>query len=110
MSMGLAFTPNAVGTVVETLAGATSETTPLVFAGGAAGGQVVVTSPAANAIAFIEFGGPGVVAVAGPGTSPCSMPILPGTAQAFTIGPAVTHVATIGTSGNVFYFTSGQGR
>ena len=51
---------------------------------------VMVSSPAANAVAFIEFGTSAVAAVSTTGT-----PILPGTARVFSVPGNATHVAAI---------------
>jgi hypothetical protein len=66
--------------------------------------QVMVTSLAANAIAFVAFGSSSVAAVAATDT-----PILPGSVQVFSI-PAVTgmYAAAIGSAGTL-YFTSIEG-
>jgi streptogramin lyase len=67
--------------------------------------QVMVTSLAANAIAFVAFGSTSaVVAVAATDT-----PILPGSVQVFSI-PAVAgmYAAAIGSAGTL-YFTSLEG-
>jgi streptogramin lyase len=66
--------------------------------------QVMVTSLAANAIAFVAFGNSSVAAVAATDT-----PILPGSVQVFSI-PAVTgmYAAAIGSAGTL-YFTSLEG-
>lgn len=66
--------------------------------------QVMVTSIAGNAVAFIEFGTSAAAAAVATGC-----PILPGTANMFTVGPATTHIATIGTAGNTLYVTCGDG-
>jgi hypothetical protein len=65
--------------------------------------QVMVTSAAANSIAFIAFGTSAVTAAV------TDTPILPGTVQVFTIPHSVTHVAAIGTASTTLYFTSGEG-
>ena len=68
------------------------------------GDQIIVTSPAANAIAFIAFGTSSTTVVI-PTTSANGIPILPSTAQTFTVPQGNTHVAVIGTSGSTLYFT-----
>lgn len=94
------FTPASAGTASRTVSGSTARVA-LVF--GARPQTVMVTSPTANAIAFIEFGDSTVVAVAATGT-----PIMPGTVMVFTVGDQVTHMAAIGSSGTL-YVTSGHG-
>jgi hypothetical protein len=63
----------------------------------------MVTSLAANAIAFIEFGDSSVTAALATGT-----PILPGTIMTFSIAASVTTMAAIGTAGTL-YVTCGHG-
>lgn len=67
--------------------------------------QVMVTSAAANSIAFIKFGTSAVTAAV------TDTPILPGTVQVFTVpnDGTVTHVAAIGTASTTLYFTVGEG-
>lgn len=96
----LPFTPASAGTVSRTVTG-TSASVALAFPSSQ---QVMVTSPAGNTIAFIEFGTSGVAAVAATGT-----PIQPGSIMVFTVSASTTHVAAIGTSGTTLYFTSGMG-
>lgn len=96
----LPFTPDSAGTVSRTVSG-TSASVAL-FKGGTSQ-QIMVNSPAGNAIAFIEFGDSTVASVAATGT-----PILPGVVMVFTVGQTVTHVAAIGSAGTL-YFTSGGG-
>ena len=67
------------------------------------GYQVMVTSPAGNAIAFIKFGASTVEAAV------TDTPILPGTVQVFPVPASTLYVAAIGTSGTTLYFTSGDG-
>jgi hypothetical protein len=71
--------------------------------------QVMITSPSGNAIAFINFGIAGVTVVIPTGTKQSAIPILPGTAQTFTVTPPFTNIATIGTAGNTLYITCGDG-
>ncbi len=97
----LPFTPDSAGTVSRSVTGTTARVA--LFKPGTSQ-QIMVSSPAGNAIAFIEFGDATVVAVAATGT-----PILPGAIYTFTVGDAVTNVAAIGTSGTTLYFTSGGG-
>lgn len=75
------------------------------------GNQVMISSLAGNAIAFINFGTSASVTVVIPtGTKQKATPILPGTVQCFTIDPgATTHIATIGTAANTLYITCGDG-
>lgn len=65
---------------------------------------VLVTSPTANAIAFIEFGASDAAAVAA-----TALPILPGTVMTLSIAPSVTHMAAIGSAGTL-YVTCGHGQ
>ncbi len=67
--------------------------------------QLMVTSAATNAIAFINVGTSNAVTAAVTDT-----PILPGTVQVFTIPFDATHVAAIGTTGTTLYFTVGEGQ
>lgn len=94
------FTPASAGTVSRTVSGSTAA---VALFKGSVNQTVMVTSPAANAIAFIEFGDSTVVSVAATGT-----PVLPGAIMVFTVGPNVTHMAAIGSSGTL-YVTSGHG-
>lgn len=73
------------------------------------GDQIMVTSPAANAIAFIAFGISTLTVVIPTGTNRNGVPILPGTVNVFTVPPAATHIATIGTVANTLYVTGGDG-
>ena len=91
------FTPGA--TVSRTVSGASAN----VALNNAGAMQVMVTSLAANEIAFIK---PGTSAITAALTD---TPILPGTVQVFTVPPGTTHMAAIGTSGTL-YFTSGDGQ
>ncbi len=72
------------------------------------GDQIIVTSPVANAIAFIAFGIASTTVVI-PTTTTNGCPILPGTAQTFTVPPGNTHVAVIGSVSSTLYFTVGDG-
>ncbi len=89
------------GTVSRTVSG-TSAAVALAKTGNPQ--TILVTSPTANAIAFIEFGDSTVAAVAATGT-----PILPGTVMTFTVGAAVTHMGAIGSAGTL-YATCGHGQ
>ncbi len=91
------FTP--AGTVSRTVTG----TTARVALAKSGLNQVMVTSLAGNAIAFINFGSVTVEAAV------TDTPILPGTVQMFTIPQDTTNVAAIGTAGTTLYFTSGEG-
>lgn len=97
----LPITPNSAGTVNLSVTGSTARV-PLSIVSQSQ--QVMVTSPAANNIAFIEFGSSTVVAVAATGT-----PILPGAIMVFTVGQTVTNVAAIGSATTTLYFTCGAG-
>lgn len=72
------------------------------------GSQIVVTSPSANAIAFVAFGASTTVVVV-PTTEANGYPILPGTVQTLTVAPGATHVACIGSVSSTLYFTRGEG-
>lgn len=74
------------------------------------GDQVMITSIAANAIVYINFGDSTVTAVAPTGTASASFPVLPGTTPIFTIPIGATHIATIGTSPNPLVVTRGDGQ
>ncbi len=73
------------------------------------GDQVLISSIAANAIAFVNFGDSTVTVVIPTGTQQAGTPILPGTVQTFTIPNGATHIATIGTTSNILYVTRGDG-
>lgn len=96
------FTP--AGTVSRTVTGSTANvalskgTTP-----GPTPNQIMVTSPSGGTLAFIKFGDSTVTAAV------TDTPILPGAIMIFSIPPATTYVAAIGTSGTTLYFTSGEG-
>jgi hypothetical protein len=68
-----------------------------------AGDNLMITSPAGGAVAFFKTGNSTVVASVASDT-----PILPDTAQMFTIPPDHTHVAAIGVA--TLYFTVGDGQ
>lgn len=99
------FTPATVGTKAITVA-ATTANVQLPYPG--VDQQVMVTSIAANAIAFIAFGNSAVAATVPTGTAG-STPVLPGRPSVFSVGPDVTHIATIGTAANTLYVTCGAG-
>ena len=92
------FTP--AGTVSRTVSGSTAS---VALAKGSRAGTVLISSLAANAVAFIEFGNSDVTA-----SLTTSTPILPGTQRVFTVGNNVTHMAAIGTAGTL-YATVGAG-
>ncbi len=94
------FTPMTAGTVSRTVSGSTAA---VALAKTGNPQTVMVQSPAANAIAFIEFGDSTVTAAAATGT-----PILPGAIMVFTVAAAVTHMAAIGSAGTL-YVTVGHG-
>lgn len=94
------FSPVTTGTVSRTVSG-TSARVALAKTGSPQ--TVMVSSPAGNAIAFIEFGDSTVASVAATG-----MPILPGAIMIFTVAASVTDVAAIGSAGTL-YFTCGHG-
>ncbi len=73
------------------------------------GNQIMVSSLAANAIAYVNFGASTVTVVIPTGTKQKAVPILPGTVQMFTVGDAITHIATIGTAANSLIVTCGDG-
>ncbi len=93
-------TPMSAGTVSRTVSGATAS---VALAKTGQNQSVMVTSPATNALAFIEFGDSTVTSVIATGT-----PILPGAIMTFSVASSVTHAAAIGTAGTL-YFTCGQG-
>ena len=71
--------------------------------------QVMVSSLAANAVAFIAFGISTDTVVIPTGTASNGTPILPGTVQIFTVPPTATHILSIGTAANTLYVTEGDG-
>lgn len=73
------------------------------------GDQVIISSLAANAIAFIAFGSAAAVVVIPTGTPANGLPVLPNSARYYTIPPGATHIATIGTVANTLYVTVGDG-
>ena len=73
------------------------------------GDQVMVSSLAANAVAFIAFGDSTVTVAAPTGTQSSGIPILPGTQKVFTVPPYATYIASIGTANDTLYVTSGDG-
>ncbi len=95
------FTAMTAGTVSRTVSGSTAA---VALAKTGVPQTVLVISPTANAIAFIEFGDSTVVSVAATG-----LPILPGTVMALTVAPSVTHMAAIGSAGTL-YVTCGHGQ
>lgn len=98
MNRNLSFTP--AGTVSRTVSGTTAN---VALAKGSRAQTIMVSSLAANAIAFVKFGSSTVEAVAANDT-----PILPGLVYFFTVGNDVTHMAAIGSAGTL-YVTSGNG-
>ena len=95
------FTPDVAGTVAAP-AVTTTTTFALPFTGEQ---QVMVSALAANTtVAFIRFGISTVTA-----TTAVDTPILPGTVQMFSVGPATTHVAVVSASAATLYFTCGHG-
>lgn len=96
------FTPS--NTIVITVAA----TTATVALPTPTGDQVMVSSLAANAIAYVNFGDSTVTVVVPTGTKQKATPILPGTVQVFTVSGA-THIATIGTVANSLLITCGDG-
>lgn len=97
--MLLPFTPGATVTVAVTVASAaTAMSKP-------DSRQVMITSAATSALAFIAFGDSTVAA-----TVAASCPILAGTAQVFTVPAGATHIAAItGATTATLYVTSGDG-
>lgn len=71
--------------------------------------QVMVSSLAANAIAYVAFGTDPTVVIP-TGTAANGVPILPGTQRIFTIPSGTVKVATIGTVANTLIFTRGDGQ
>lgn len=99
----LAFSPRDASTKtlsVTTTSAATS------IASAPAPATYLVQAPATNAVpVFIEKGGSAVAAAVATG-----LPILPGQAQAFTVGPGDTHIAAIVSTGTAtLYVTPGEG-
>ncbi len=104
MSVSVApLTPaNTITVTVSATSAAVALPTPV-------GNQIVVTSLAANAIAFIALGISTTTVVIPTGTKQNGFPILPGTANVFTVGDYTTHIATIGTAANTLYISCGDG-
>lgn len=73
------------------------------------GDQIMISSLAGNAIAYIAFGISTVAVVAPTSTAQNGVPILPGTVQTFTVPGNATHIASIGTVANTLYITGGDG-
>ena len=73
------------------------------------GDQVMVTSLAGNAIAYIAFGDANLTVVAPTGTNHNGVPILPGTINIFTVPANATYIGSIGTAANTLYITGGDG-
>jgi len=73
------------------------------------GNQVMVSSLAANAIAYVAFSATTPTVVIPTGTAANGVPILPGQQRIFTIPTGTALVATIGTAGNTLVFTRGDG-
>lgn len=102
MSTSQAFTPGATVTLAVVAASISG-------ALGLPSGnrQVLITSPAGGTqvTVFIRFGNSAVVATA------ADTPILPGTAQIFSIGSSVTHIAAFGSAAGptALYATTGHG-
>jgi hypothetical protein len=69
----------------------------------------MVTSLAANAIAYVAFGLSTGTVVIPTGTPQNGTPVLPGTQRVFTIPPGATHILTIGTVANTLIATRGDG-
>lgn len=102
MSLMPPFTPG------PTVTGSSNNASTAAIALGAPVGQdkqVLVTSPAGGALGFIVFGDSAVAdASASNGT-----PILPGTAQIFTLGAAATHFKFFAATTTAVYCTTGSG-
>jgi hypothetical protein len=103
MSMSQPFTP-AIPTVNAT-SGAGSSSAAVAMTKVANNRQVLVTSASGGTqgTAFIRFGASTVQADA------TDMPILPGTAQIFTLGAGQTHFAVFAAAATQVYVTSGNG-
>ncbi len=93
----------------ETVTITVSATSAVVALPTPTGNQIVVSSLSANAIAFIAFGSSSLTVVIPTGTERNGFPILPGTAQTFTVPANATHIGTIGTAANTLYVSSGDG-
>lgn len=74
------------------------------------GDQVLISSLAANAIAYIAFGASTLTVVIPTGTAANGVPILPGTQRVFTVPANATHIASIGTLNNTLIVTAGDGQ
>lgn len=95
------FTPGPAAT--KTLSANT--TSSRVALHGVGNGATVRVTNNGGDVAFIEFGDSTVAA-----TVAASMPILPGSAEMFSVPGAFTHVAAITAAGTApLYFTTGQG-
>ncbi len=94
------FTPMSAGTVSRAVSGSTAS---VALAKTGQNQNIMITSPATNALAFIEFGDSSVTSALATGT-----PILPGAIMMFSVGESVTHMAAIGTAGTL-YATCGHG-
>ncbi len=103
MSMSQPFTP-ATPTVNAT-SGAGVSSAAVALTKTAANKQVLITSESGGtqAKAFIAFGGASVSAAA------TDTPILPGTAQVFTLGSGQTHFAVFSAAVTQVYATTGNG-
>ncbi len=73
------------------------------------GDQIMVSSLAGNAIAYIAFGISTLTVVVPTSTAQNGVPILPGTVNIFTVPANATHIASIGTVANTLYVTGGDG-
>ena len=94
------FTPGSsiLITVAATSAAITMPTTK--------GDQIVISSLAANAIAYVAFGSSVVIPT---GTAANGFPILPGTVNVLTVPPGATQLSTIGTVANTLIASFGDG-
>jgi hypothetical protein len=93
--------PFSAGSTVSLAA--TTATSNVALAPNAGNGNSVrISSPTANSLAFVKFGGAGVTAAL------TDIPILPGTTQTLTIPQGATFVAAITAATTAtLYFTSG---
>lgn len=96
--------PITIGNTTTVAATTTSSTTRVALSKGSISQQLLITSPAGGAVAFLNFGDSTVAAAVA-----SSFPVLPGSAQIVTVGPNVTHVAGMtGATSATVYVTSGH--
>lgn len=92
--------PPTVNLSVTTATGSVARTLS-----GHVGGDEVRVANTGTAVAFVEFGASGITA-----SVTTSFPVLPGTAEVFSVNPLQTNVAAITASGTTtLYITTGRG-